>query len=603
MAKRKAENRSFLDKWEAEYLFTYVKDKPVCLVCGVNVAVSKEYNIRRHYETKHHDKYKDLDMTQRSQKVEEMKRSLVSQQNMFKKATSQSEAAVKASYIVAAEIAKSARPFNEGEFMKKCMMKVCDLVCPEKKQAFSNVSLSRNTVADRTCDLATNLYDQLMEKGKDFVAFSLAVDESCDASDTAQLSVFIRGVDSNLCVTEELLGFKSMHGTTTGKEIFEEVSKCVTEIKLPWDKLVGLTTDGAPAMCGKKSGLVGMVREKMREENCAGELTVYHCIIHQEALCAKALKMEHVMTTVTQVVNFIRAKGLNHRQFKSFLEECGSEYADVPYHTEVRWLSRGKVLNRCFELREEICQFLETKGKDTAELREQKFLCELAFLCDISSHLDALNLQLQGRGRIITDMYAAVRAFKTKLCLWENQMLQGNPCHFPCCQSIKAQISTAVFPCAQFAEKLSVLAAEFSRRFANFDAQKCKFELLSNPFAVDVENAPTNIQMELIELQCNDTLKSKYDAVGAAQFPRFIPDTMPQLRTQAAQMLSMFGSTYLCEQLFSSMKMTKTTHRRRLTDEHLRSILRISSAQSLSPDIDELASKKRCQVSGLGTSD
>lgn len=177
------------------------------------------------------------------------------------------------------------------------------------------------------------------------------------------------------------------------------------------------------------------------------------------------------------------------------------------------------------------------------------------------------------------------------------------PLPFPCCQTIKAQISTAVFPCAQFAEKLSVLAAEFSRRFADFNVQKCRFELLSNPFAVDVENAPTNIQMELIELQCNDTLKSKYDAVGAAQFPRFIPDTMPQLRTQAAQMLSMFGSTYLCEQLFSSMKMTKTTHRRRLTDEHLRSILRISSAQSLSPDIDELASKKRCQVSGLGTSD
>ena len=67
---------------------------------------------------------------------------------MFKKATSQSEAAVKASYIVAEEIAKSARPFNEGEFVKKCMMKVCDQVCPEKKQAFSNVSLSRNAVAE-----------------------------------------------------------------------------------------------------------------------------------------------------------------------------------------------------------------------------------------------------------------------------------------------------------------------------------------------------------------------------------------------------------------------------------------------------------------------
>ena len=47
---------------------------------------------------------------------------------MFKKATSQSEAAVKASYIVAEEIAKSARPFNEGEFVKKCMMK-----CAQRK--------------------------------------------------------------------------------------------------------------------------------------------------------------------------------------------------------------------------------------------------------------------------------------------------------------------------------------------------------------------------------------------------------------------------------------------------------------------------------------
>ena len=543
MAKRKAKNRSFLEKWETEYLFTHVKDIPTCLVCGANVAITKEYNIRRHYETKHHDKFKDMDMTQRHQKVEEMKRSLVSQQTMFKKVIAQSEAAVKASFIVAAEIAKSGRPFNEGEFVKKCMMKVCDIVCPEKRQAFSNVSLSRNTVADRTCDLATNLYEQLMEKGKDFVAFSLAVDESSDTSDTAQLAVFIRGVDSNLCVTEELLGFKAMHGTTTGKDIFEEVSKCVAEMKLTWDKLAGLTTDGAPAMCGQKSGLVGRVREKMREENCVGELTVYHCIIHQEALCGKALKMEHVVTTITRVVNFIRAKGLNHRRFKSLLEECGSEHADVPYHTEVRWLSRGKVLNRCFELHEEIFQFLENKGKDTAELREQQFLCELTFLCDITSHLDALNRQLQGRERIITDMYAAVRAFKTKLCLWENQMLQGNLGHFPCCQTITTQISTAVFPCAQFAQKLGALRAEFTRRFADFDVQKCRFELLSNPFTVDVENVPTNLQMELIELQCSATLKSKYDAVGPAQFPQFIPDTMPQLRIQAAQMLSMFGST------------------------------------------------------------
>ena len=137
---------------------------------------------------------------------------------------------------------------------------------------------------------------------------------------------------------------------------------------------------------------------------------------------------------------------------------------------------------------------------------------------------------------------------------------------------------------------------------------QCNYIWPARQFQINIragppEKAPTNLQMELIELQCDETLKSKFDAVGAAQFPQFIPDTMPQLRTQVAQLLSMFGSTYLCEQLFSSMKMTKTSHRRRLTDEHLCSIMRVSSAQNLSPDIDDLASRKRCQVSGLGASD
>lgn len=89
-------------------MFTGIAGKPVCLICGGNVAVIKEYNLRRHYETKHQDKLKHLDAEQKLQKVEELKRNLTSQQTFFTKAKSQSEAAVKASFIVAEEIAKSA---------------------------------------------------------------------------------------------------------------------------------------------------------------------------------------------------------------------------------------------------------------------------------------------------------------------------------------------------------------------------------------------------------------------------------------------------------------------------------------------------------------
>ena len=241
---------------------------------------------------------------------------------------------------------------------------------------------------------------------------------------------------------------------------------------------------------------------------------------------------------------------------------------------------------------------MESKGKDTSELQNKTFLCDVAFLCDITSHLNVLNLQLQGRGRIITDMYATGRAFKTKLRLWETHILQENLSHFPHCQTMKEKVATAIFPNRQFTEKLGILGADFIRGFADFEAPKSSFELLSNPFAADVESAPSNLQMELIELQCIDTLKAKYESVGAAEFPRFIPDTMPHLRSQAAQTLSMFGSTYLCEQLVSLMKINKTSHRTRLTDKHLHSILRISSAQSLTPDIDELITKIRHQASG-----
>lgn len=589
------EDRHFQERWEAEYLFCELKQKPVCLVCQESLAVFKEYNIRRHFETKHGEQYANMDMEQRLQKAKDLKRNLQHQQSMFTRISSESEGATKASFIIAEEIAKASKPFSEGEFIKDCLEKVCSVVCPDKKQAFSNISLSRNTVASRVDELASDVESQLKTKAKDFISYSLAVDESTDRTDTAQLSIFIRGVDTQLSVTEELLDVRPIHGTTTGKDIFTQVEQSVNKMELPWNKLVGLTTDGAPAMCGEVRGLVGLTRKAMGH---TGEnLVVYHCIIHQEALCGKVLGMEHVMTVVTKTVNFIRARGLNHRQFRALLEEENSVHQDVPYHTEVRWLSRGKVLRRFYDTRAEIARFMESKQKAVPELEDEKWLSDLAFMCDITEHLSSLNLKLQGRKQLITEMRDSVKAFELKLRLWEGQMRKGNLTHFPTCQTISATV-TIPLPTQVYADKLNTLKAEFSRRFADFESQKFNLDLFANPFAIDVDTAPEHLQLELIELQCSSALKTQYQSVGAAEFAPLLPESVPELRLHAARIMSMFGSTYSCEQMFSIMNLNKTSHRSRLTDQHLVSVLKVATAKDIKPRIDEIISKKRCRVSG-----
>ena len=213
-------------------------------------------------------------------------------------------------------IAKSSRPFAEGLFIKECLLRASDILCPNQKKLFEGISLSPNTVATRVTELAADVEKQLLATAKNFEAFSIALDESTDVSGTAQCAVFIRGVDCSLHITEEFLELIPLKSTTTGRDIFLALEHCMKKHGLPWDKLVCLATDGAPAMCSSNVGVVGLVKKKLNslEANEINFISV-HCILYQEALCSKSLQMKEVMDLVVKTVNFIRSHGLNHRQF------------------------------------------------------------------------------------------------------------------------------------------------------------------------------------------------------------------------------------------------------------------------------------------------
>lgn len=106
-----------------------------------------------------------------------------------------------------------------------------------------------------------------------------------------------------------------------------------------------------------------------------------------ESLGRSILLLNHVVVPVVKLENFIRARRLNHHQFIAFLEETHADHQDLLYHSRVCWLSLGKVLQQVWELKEEICLFLEMMGKsdEFPKLSDRNWFCDFAFAVDIYS--------------------------------------------------------------------------------------------------------------------------------------------------------------------------------------------------------------------------
>ena len=94
-------------------------------------------------------------------------------------------------------------------------------------------------------------------------------------------------------------------------------------------------------------------------------------------------------------------------------------------------------------------------------------------------------------------------------------------------------------------------------------------------------------------------LKKKEDRLSLDEFYQkyvHIAGCYPKLSDQAKRIASFFGSTCVCEQLFSKMKFTKNKYRTNLTDSHLNDIICLTSS-NLTPNIEKIVKKKQHQVS------
>ncbi|KAF2902418.1 hypothetical protein ILUMI_03769 [Ignelater luminosus] len=125
------------------------------------------------------------------------------------------------------------------------------------------------------------------------------------------------------------------------------------------------------------------------------------------------------------------------------------------------WLSRGSFLERFLNLLPEIIAFLDTLGEKHEQLEDPVWVKKLVFLTDFMGHYNSLNLQLQGKGKNIIELYSSVNAFKAKLKLFASQLKR---------QNLEKHIKfTGECNIEMFCSELENFNQEFERRFANLN--------------------------------------------------------------------------------------------------------------------------------------
>ncbi|GFW96528.1 SCAN domain-containing protein 3 [Trichonephila clavipes] len=176
-----------------------------------------------------------------------------------------------ASFVFSPEIAKRGKPYTDGEYIKNCFINASEELFQDFKnkadilKRIRELPLSAKTIKDRTIKMCSNITTQYIKDLKLVSALTIAVDESCDINDTAQVS-FVRFM-SHSGPEEELLGLLPLKGQTRGEDIVNAVIECMAKHHILLDKIVANSTDGAKSMTGVRKRFAAILKEKNKSRD------------------------------------------------------------------------------------------------------------------------------------------------------------------------------------------------------------------------------------------------------------------------------------------------------------------------------------------------
>ena len=219
--------------------------------------------------------------------------------------------------------------------------------------------------------------------------------------------------------------FSELSTHTTSSEIFKVLIGFIEERGLEWKNCVGVCTDGAACLAGRNSSLVTKIKDM------AGNNLIVSTSLHSEARRGLqkngGLSLMKSCLDLVKIIDYIKNIALNTRLLKAMCDEIGSHHRNLLFHSGVCWLSRSEVLERLYELRKKVELFLIDEKSDLSHyFDEKKWVATLAYLSDIFSYINKLNLKLQGPDTTIFNAWNKSRSFKKKLKVWFNKIAEIN---------------------------------------------------------------------------------------------------------------------------------------------------------------------------------
>ena len=250
-----------------DFGFTYlieddlqIPQRVVCMKRFSN-SIMKPASLRQHLANAHPSMMMSKTRSFFESKLSSLKRQKLDQTGMFWRTN---KAAVHASYAIALHVAKTKKPHNIGEtLLKPCILESVKLVLVEKaSQTMKQISLSSNdTIITRIHEMSDNIKSKVLCKIDFSPVFALQLDESTDISNLSQLLVYVRYVADER-INEKFLFCQPLETTSKTVDVFQMLIEFFDKTELSWSKLVGVCTDGAPAMIGANSGLISLVKQK-----------------------------------------------------------------------------------------------------------------------------------------------------------------------------------------------------------------------------------------------------------------------------------------------------------------------------------------------------